>query len=154
MPNTMIRERILCGISLAWILFTQGIYCFQAKIPSTAQHNKNILLSSKVTNVEEDKTKKVVVIGGGWAGFSAAEAVSTANQSSTGHNVTVELLDASPRGPGGLAAGWRSKKLNASVEAGLHGFWRGYSNTFEAIERIGLDLDDVLTPYKPSLLVS
>ena len=154
MPNTMIRESILCRISLACILLTQGIFCFQAKIPSTAQQNTNILLSSKVTNVEEDKTKKVVVIGGGWAGFSAAEAVSTANQSSTGHNVTVELLDASPRGPGGLAAGWRSKKLNASVEAGLHGFWRGYSNTFAAIERIGLDLDDVLTPYMPSILVS
>lgn len=95
------------------------------------------------------KPTKVVVIGGGWAGFSAADALTTSDES-----VQVEILDASPRGPGGLAAGWRTQKLNRPVEAGLHGFWREYRNTFAAIERIGLPLDDVLTPFTPSLLVS
>jgi hypothetical protein len=67
----------------------------------------------------------------------------------------VILLDASPRGPGGLAGGgWRTPKLNRPVEAGIHGFWRDYRNTFAAIERIGLKLDQVLTPYTPSVLVS
>ena len=61
---------------------------------------------------------------------------------------------ASPRGPGGLAAGWTTAKLDRPVEAGLHGFWREYQNTFATIERIGLDLDDVLTPFTPSILVS
>ena len=91
----------------------------------------------------------VVVIGGGWAGFSAADAVST-----LGENVQVHLLDASPRGPGGLAGGWRTPLLNRSVEAGIHGFWREYRNTFAAMERIGLELDDELTPFTPSTLVS
>ena len=95
------------------------------------------------------ETISVVVIGGGWAGFSAADATA-----SLGDNVHVHLLDASPRGPGGLAGGWRTPKLNRSVEAGIHGFWREYKNTFAAIERIGLDIDDVLTPFTPSTLVS
>jgi len=94
----------------------------------------------------------VVVVGGGWAGFSAADALASSGKTSS---VKVHLLDASPRGPGGLAAGWQSERLKLPVEAGLHGFWREYRNTFDAIERrIGLDLDDVLTPFTPSVLVS
>ena len=104
---------------------------------------------------KDDDNKKVVVIGGGWAGFSAADALSTARvPGSSDPAIQVELLDASPRGPGGLAGGWRTPKLKRSVEAGLHGFWREYKNTFATIERIGLDLDDVLTSYTPSILVS
>jgi uncharacterized protein with NAD-binding domain and iron-sulfur cluster len=98
--------------------------------------------------------KTVVVIGGGWAGFSAADALTTANGDNGVGNVNVHLLDASPRGPGGLAGGWRTPVLNRPVEAGLHGFWREYRNTFAAIERIGLDLDNVLTPFQPSVLYS
>lgn len=93
---------------------------------------------------------KVVVVGGGWAGFSAADALS-----SIGDDIQVELLDASPRGSGGLAGGWRTKKLNRAVEAGLHGFWREYRNTMATIERIeGIEVDKVLTPFTPSILVS
>lgn len=100
--------------------------------------------------------KTVVVIGGGWAGFSAAGALATAKWPGSKDDgaVNVRLLDASPRGPGGLAGGWRTPVLGRPVEAGLHGFWREYRNTFAAIERIGLDLDDVLTPFQPSVLYS
>lgn len=100
------------------------------------------------------KPRKVVVVGGGWAGFSAADALSIIGDDDNIAAFDIEVLDASPRGPGGLAAGWRTKKLNKPVEAGLHGFWREYQNTFATIERIGLDLDDVLTPFVPSILVS
>mmetsp|Transcript_6364 Transcript_6364/g.6835 ORF Transcript_6364/g.6835 Transcript_6364/m.6835 type:complete len:576 (-) Transcript_6364:255-1982(-) len=110
------------------------------------------------TTTTSTKPRKVVVIGGGWAGFSAADALSRIQTSPDNINsdaaFEIEVLDASPRGPGGLAAGWRTKKLNKPVEAGLHGFWREYTNTFATIERIGLDLDDVLTPFVPSILVS
>lgn len=95
-------------------------------------------------------TTKVVVIGGGWAGFSFVDAVS-----SIGDDIQVELLDASPRGAGGLAGGWRTPKLDRPVEAGLHGFWREYRNTFNAIESIdGVEVDEILTPFTPSILVS
>lgn len=88
-------------------------------------------------------------MGGGWAGFSAADALAAASAS----DVDVTILDGSPRGAGGLAGGWRTPS-GRPVEAGIHGFWREYRNTFAAIERIGLDLDEVLTPYTPSVLVS
>jgi uncharacterized protein with NAD-binding domain and iron-sulfur cluster len=121
--------------------------------------------SSPKTN--KKKTKVVVVIGGGWAGFSAADALSTSRciagdySTKSGNSnddddpvIQIELLDASPRGPGGLAGGWRTPVLQRPVEAGLHGFWREYKNTFATIERIGLTLDEVLTPYTASILVS
>lgn len=101
------------------------------------------------TALQSTKPKKIVIIGGGWAGFSAADALISTNEP-----IEVEILDASPRGPGGLAAGWRTPLLDRPVEAGIHGFWREYRNTFAAIERIGLSLDDVLTPFTPSILVS
>ena len=111
--------------------------------------------SSSSSSSTVKTTKKVVVIGGGWAGFSAADAlISGRDDGTSACDVTVELLDASPRGPGGLASGWRTPTLNRPVEAGLHGFWREYRNTFAAIERIGLSLDDVLTDFTPSILVS
>lgn len=124
-------------------------------------------LSLLVPSLALTPPKKVVVIGGGWAGFSAADALSTiqhSQQRSSGGGITdsaesapafeIELLDASPRGPGGLASGWTTPKLQRPVEAGLHGFWREYKNTFATMERIGLDLDEVLTPFIPSILVS
>ena len=104
--------------------------------------------------------KRIVVIGGGWAGFSTADTLSKIQQPQSQQGggsesaFEIEILDASPRGPGGLASGWRTKKLNRPVEAGLHGFWREYLNTFATMERIGLNLDDVLTPFTPSILVS
>jgi len=111
--------------------------------------------SSSSSSSTVKPTKKVVIIGGGWAGFSAADAlVSGCHDDTSACDVHVELLDASPRGPGGLASGWRTPTLNRPVEAGLHGFWREYRNTFAAIERIGLSLDDVLTDFTPSILVS
>ena len=99
------------------------------------------------------RPKKVVVVGGGWAGFSAADSLSRVKDGNSAA-FEIEVLDASTRGPGGLASGWKTAKLNKPVEAGLHGFWREYSNTFATIQRIGLDLDDVLTPFTPSILVS
>ncbi|KAG7356312.1 flavin containing amine oxidoreductase [Nitzschia inconspicua] len=116
-----------------------------------------IIVPANLTNAlsATKPPKKVVVIGGGWAGFSAADALSTISQpSSSDPAFEIEILDASPRGPGGLAAGWRTPKLQRPVEAGLHGFWREYRNTFAAMERIGLNLDEVLTPFTPSILVS
>ena len=111
--------------------------------------------ASVSTNDDIKKQKTVVVVGGGWAGFKAADEISKCcEQNNNDSSFQVELLDASPRGPGGLAAGWRTPKLNRPVEAGIHGFWREYKNTFATIEEIGFNLDDVLTSYTPSILVS
>ena len=107
--------------------------------------------ATQATANNDDELPVVAIVGGGWAGFSAADAIS----SSSKKNIQVVVLDASPRGPGGLAgSGWTTPKLGLPVEAGIHGFWKEYKNTFAQMERIGLHLNDVLTPYQPSLLVS
>ena len=89
--------------------------------------------------------KHVVVVGGGWAGYSVADSLSSSP------DVRVTLLEASPRASGGLAGGWRTPG-GRPVEAGIHGFWREYLNTFQVIDSLGLDRDEVLGPYSPSVL--
>lgn len=73
--------------------------------------------------------KRVVIVGGGWAGFGAAK-----HLSQQGYSVT--LLDGSPN-PGGLSAGWRTEQGRA-VEAGVKGFWYQYHNIFALIRELGI----------------
>ena len=116
---------------------------------SNGQDDGDGAFSQKV----ETKKTKVVIVGGGWAGFSAADALASADPTTGQSSVDITILDGSPRGAGGLAGGWRTES-GRPIEAGIHGFWREYRNTFAAVERIGLDLDEVLTPYTQSVLVS
>ena len=91
-------------------------------------------------------TKEVVVVGGGWAGYSAAAALSTSP------DVKVTILEASPKASGGLAGGWRTAGGRA-VEAGIHGFWRYYTNTLAVLESLGLDdVRGALVLYSPPYL--
>ncbi|KAI3436402.1 hypothetical protein D9Q98_005819 [Chlorella vulgaris] len=75
------------------------------------------------------KKKKVLVVGGGWAGFGA-----TKHLAEQGYDVT--LLDAAPN-PGGLSAGWRTPQGRA-VEAGVKGFWYQYANIFSMVKELGI----------------
>ncbi|KAL7531162.1 hypothetical protein ACHAXR_003878 [Thalassiosira sp. AJA248-18] len=111
------------------------------------------------TSTEGDSTNKkklrVVVIGGGWAGYSACESISTNNINNNGENdVEIILLDASKQAKGGLAGGFRSSN-DRPVEAGIHGFWREHRNTFDIMEGIeGVTVDDALGEFTPSVLYS
>ena len=58
---------------------------------------------------------KVVVVGGGWAGFGSAHALQQAG-------AEVRVLDASPN-PGGLSASWKSAG-GRTVEPGIKGWVR------------------------------
>ena len=98
---------------------------------------------------QDEKKKTVVIIGGGWAGYTAAEELSR----NAGDKLDIKLLDANASA-GGLAGGFRTLK-GRPVDAGIHGFWREYRNTFQVMEGIdGVELDEVLTDYIPSILVS
>jgi uncharacterized protein with NAD-binding domain and iron-sulfur cluster len=63
---------------------------------------------------EDGSVRTAVVVGGGWAGFGAANAL-------TKLGLSVTVLDASPA-PGGLSTGFRTAQ-GRPVEAGLKGFW-------------------------------
>ncbi len=79
--------------------------------------NNTLIFSThrfRASSVGEKLEKKVVVVGGGWAGFGAAHALAKLGYSTT-------LLDASPN-PGGLSTGFRTT-LGRPVEAGIKGFW-------------------------------
>lgn len=109
-----------------------------------------VLSAATATKSANNETPKVIIIGGGWAGYTVAESLSTNNLNS--QTVDITLLDASKSG-GGLAGGYRDGKR--PVEAGIHGFWREYRNTFAVMEDIeGVDVDVVLGEYTPSVLYS
>ena len=61
-----------------------------------------------------DTRKEIVIVGGGWAGYSAAMALF---QCEDAH---VTVLEAAPRA-GGLAGVWRTED-GRPIEADIHGF--------------------------------
>ena len=122
---------------------------FQHSIKSLKRNLSQDLHVLHATNTANVKPR-IVVIGGGWAGYTVAESLSTNNIN--GQPIELILLDASKSG-GGLAGGYREG--NRPVEAGIHGFWREYRNTFSVMEDIaGVDVDTVLGQYTPSVLYS
>ena len=71
--------------------------------------------------------KRVVVVGAGWGGLSAAHHLSK----TPGTEVTV--VDAAPR-PGGLVADSWKTPGGRSAEAGQHGFWDEYGNIYKLMD--------------------
>lgn len=102
------------------------------------------------TETDVNEKIRIVCVGGGWAGYSFCESISQ------NKNVDIILLDAAKQARGGLAGGYRDNTSNnRPVEAGIHGFWREYKNTFDIMERIdGVAVDEVLGDYTPSVLFS
>lgn len=76
------------------------------------------------------QSKRVVVVGAGWAGLGA-----THHLAKQGYDVT--LLEAGSY-PGGLVAGWKTA-TGRSTEAGIHGFWYPYRNIFSLINELGIN---------------
>jgi len=83
------------------------------------------------------QSRRVVVVGAGWAGLGASY-----HLAKQGYDVT--LLEAGSY-PGGLVAGW--KAAGRSVEAGIHGFWYPYKNIFALVRELGIQ---PFTPFTRS----
>ena len=120
----------------------------QRRVPTILNEQAAVRDADATTYDSSSEKLRVVVVGGGWAGYSFCESIST------NKNVEIILLDASKNAKGGLAGGYRSKN-DRPVEAGIHGFWREYRNTFDIMEAIeNVNVDDVLGNYSPSVLFS
>ena len=81
--------------------------------------------------------KKIVVVGAGWGGLSAAHHLSK----TPGNEVIV--IDAAER-PGGLVSDSCLTPGGRRAEAGQHGFWDEYHNIYKLMDDIGLDRDEIL----------
>lgn len=85
--------------------------------------------------------RRVVVVGAGWGGLSAAHFLAKAPDVSS-----VMLIDAAPR-VGGLIRDGFTTPGGRAAEAGQHGFWDEYFNIFKLVNELGLDEDAVFSPY-------
>ena len=95
----------------------------------------------------QDSRKKYVVIGGGWGGWGSAQALCE----QTEVDCDVYLLDALPDPTGSMPYLSGSGK---PVEAGTRGFWKDYPNINKLCQQLGIDEDDVFTPFTNSSFYS
>eukprot|EP00967_Tisochrysis_lutea_P067917 scaffold88840_cov29-Tisochrysis_lutea.AAC.7 len=84
--------------------------------------------------------KRVVVVGGGWGGLSAAHALSKSPDVSS-----ITVVDAAAR-VGGLVSDAFLTPGGRRAEAGQHGFWDEYANIFRLLDELDIT-DDALTGY-------
>jgi len=105
--------------------------------------------------------KKYVIIGGGWAGWGAAKAlceglpytIPTSEPTDVGNYqyADITLIDALSDPTGA------TPYLSATgkpVEAGTRGFWKDYPNINKLCAQLGIDEDEVFTPFTNSSFYS
>jgi len=93
-----------------------------------------------------ERKKKYVIVGGGWGGWGAAKALCQSNI-----DCEVILMDALPDPTG------TTPYLSATgkpVEAGTRGFWKDYPNINALCSELGLEEDDIFTPFTNSSFYS
>ncbi len=91
--------------------------------------------------------KKIVVVGGGWAGWGSVKTLCQCAEI----DAHVILLDVQPDPTGKTPYLSKSGK---PVEAGTRGFWKDYPNINALCKELGLDEHDVFTPFTNSSFYS
>eukprot|EP00977_Amphora_coffeiformis_P015108 scaffold4420_cov187-Amphora_coffeaeformis.AAC.3 len=92
---------------------------------------------------QETTKRRVVVIGAGWGGLSAAHTLAKDD------SVKVTVIEASPRVGGLVRDGFTTLSGQRPAEAGQHGFWFNYHNIFRLMEQEidDFDKEKALTAY-------
>ncbi|KAG7337273.1 flavin containing amine oxidoreductase [Nitzschia inconspicua] len=118
---------------------SSGIQSRATSVPKSLALSTNTELPT--INRNDDK-EKVVIIGGGWGGLSAAYELSKNSD-----RYDVVLVDMSSRVGGVVRDGFRSMRGDHKAEAGQHGFWDQYANIFRLLDEDLDIIDDALTGY-------
>lgn len=102
----------------------------------------------ETNETEQPQRRRVVIVGAGWGGLSAAHALAKDSQADN-PRVQVTVLDASPRVGGLVRDGFTTLAGTRPAEAGQHGFWRNYHNIFRLFDQEidGFDRKEALTAY-------
>ena len=102
--------------------------------------------STSLESSETSQKKKVVVIGAGWGGLSAAYHLAQ-DREFLDREYEVTVVDAAPRVGGLVRDGFTSMNGKFPAEAGQHGFWDQYHNIFRLLrDDLGI-MDTALTDY-------
>mmetsp|Transcript_3449 Transcript_3449/g.12444 ORF Transcript_3449/g.12444 Transcript_3449/m.12444 type:complete len:551 (-) Transcript_3449:93-1745(-) len=104
-------------------------------------HRGRLAPRAAATAAEQRGKPSVVVVGGGWAGFSCTWQLLK-------QGFAVRLLDAAEN-PGGLSSGWRTPG-GRGVEAGIKGFWYHYKNIDRLVDEELCLPESPFTPYTSS----
>lgn len=91
--------------------------------------------------------KKIVVVGGGWAGWGAVKTLCRCSEI----DAHIILLDVLPDPTGETPY---LSKTGKPVEAGTRGFWKDYPNINALCKELGLNEQDVFTPFTNSSFYS
>lgn len=111
----------------------------------TRIHESEVTVSADEA-VADDERKHYVVVGAGWGGWGAAKALVE-----SGLNAQVTLIDALPDPTGETPY---LSSTGKPVEAGTRGFWKDYPNINRLCAELGLDEDEVFTPFTNSSFYS
>ncbi|KAL7459095.1 hypothetical protein ACHAWC_010810 [Mediolabrus comicus] len=133
-------------------------------LPSSSQPRAAASLSFHTTRLQasaENTPKKYVIIGGGWAGWGAAKALceglpynippTEATDVGNYQFANITLIDALPDPTGSTPY---LSSTGKPVEAGTRGFWKDYPNINALCAQLGLDENDVFTPFTNSSFYS
>ncbi len=144
----------LLVVAASMLILLLAVPVAHAFLPSTMDTWKRnfslprsiIYAATKDQEIAESPKKKVVIIGAGWGGLSAAHALS----SQTKVPLDIAVVDASPTVGGLVRDGFQT--LNGVVnkaEAGQHGFWDNYHNIFRLLDKDlpKVDPEEILTGY-------
>ena len=137
----------------AFTISTQPASAFTTRLQAAASSDSNYN--------QPPSPKKYVIIGGGWAGWGAAKAlceglpytIPPTEPTDVGNYqfANITLIDALPDPTGA------TPYLSATgkpVEAGTRGFWKDYPNINKLCAQLGIDEEDVFTPFTNSSFYS